>query len=302
MDTANRLILFADVIDSGNFSKAAERRAVNRSLVSKHIAALETELGVRLLHRTTRRLSLTDAGRAIYRHACTLREQLAETDALVASLRNDVRGELRINSTSYFGHLHVMPVVEQLAREHPELTIDLRLEDRYVDIVGEGFDAAIRVTQPDDSSLVGRKLVDNPFVMVASPDYLREQGTPHSLEDLATHRFIVYAGEFGINDRWAYHAGAEIKTLRLNSQFRVNDGSALVKCAQRGMGIALTPTFGSRDALNDGSLVQILPQLELASFLPIYIMYPSRSHLPKKTRLFIDRMVEYVGEPAFWNR
>ncbi len=301
MDTASRLILFADVIDSGSFSKAAERRSVNRSLVSKQIAKLEEHLGVRLLHRTTRSLSLTDDGRAIYQHACTLRNQLMETDALVASLRDDVTGELRISSTTHFGRLHVLPVVEAMATEHPGLSVELRLEDRYVDIVGERYDAAIRITEPDDSSLVARKLADNPFVMVASPAYLEQHEAPQTPKDLDAHRFVVYAGDYGVNDQWTYLDGAEIKSFIVNARIKVNDGYALLKSAQNGMGIALTPTFVSGEALQDGSLVQVLPGLALTLYSPIYIMYPSRSHLSNKTRLFIDRMVEYVGQPAFWN-
>jgi len=302
MDTASRLTLFADVIDNGSFSKAANRRAVNRSLVSKQIAKLEEQLGVRLLNRTTRSLSLTDAGRAIYQHACTLREQLMETDALVASLRDDVTGELRISSTTHFGRLHVLPVVEALIEDHPGLSVELRLEDRYVDIVGERYDVAIRITEPDDSSLVARKLADNPFVMVASPAYLERYGTPQTVEDLNTHRFVVYAGDNKVMDHWRYREGSEIKTFAVNVRIKVNDGYAQMKSAQDGMGIALTATFVSYDALKEGSLVQVLPSLSLMPFSPIYIMYPSRSHLPNKTRLFIDRLVEYVGKPAFRGR
>ncbi len=302
MDTASRLILFADVIDSGNFSKAAERRAVNRSYVSKQLAKLEEQLGVRLLNRTTRSLSLTEAGEAIYQHACSLREQLMETDALVASLRQEVAGELRISSTTQFGRLHVLPVIEALAAEYPRLNIELRLEDRYVDLVGERYDVAIRVTEPNDSTLVARKLADNPFMMVASPDYLERHGAPTKLADLADHRFVVYSGEYGVNDSWNYRAGDTIKTFSVSPRIKVNDGYALLKAAEDGLGVALLAAFVSRDALRQGTLVRILPDLQLIPFSPIYIMYPSRSYLPKKTRLFIDRLVEYVGEPPFWNR
>ncbi len=301
MDTASRLILFADVIDSGSFSKAADRRDVNRSLVSKQIAKLEQHLGVRLLHRTTRSLSLTDAGRAIYQHACSLRNQLMETDALVASLRDEITGELRISSTTHFGRLHVLPVIEALAEEYPRLTIELRHEDRYVDMVGESYDVAIRITEPDDSSLVARKLADNPLIIVASPAYLERHGTPHTLEELDNHRFIVYAGDYGVNDSWRYREGDEIKTFSVNSRIKVNDGYALLQSTRNGMGMMLAPTFVSCESVKAGSLVPVLPELALLPFSPIYIMYPSRSHLPNKTRLFIDKMVEYVEQLPFLN-
>ncbi len=300
MDTASRLILFADVIDSGSFSKAASRRNVNRSMVSKQIAQLEEHLAVRLLNRTTRSLSLTDAGHAIYQHACSLRNQLMETDALVASLREDVRGELRISSTTHFGRKHVIPVIRKLVEDYPELKIDLRLEDRYVDIVGERFDVAIRITSPVDSSLIARKLTNNKLVMVASPTYLKQHGTPQNIKDLSNHRFVVYAGDSGVLDKWAYYEGTEIKSYSVNVHTKVNDGSALLKLTENGTGIGLTLLSESYEKLKKGSLIQVIPDVKFKAFSSTYIMYPSRSHVPKKTRLFIDRMAEYVTQQDFY--
>jgi DNA-binding transcriptional LysR family regulator len=300
MDQASRLILFADVIDTGSFSKAASLRDVNRSMVSKQIAQLEEHLGLRLLNRTTRSLGLTDAGHSIYEHACRLRHQLMETDALVNSLREDIRGELRISSTTHFGRRHVMQVIKTLVEDYPDLKIDLRLEDRYVDIVGERYDVAIRITSPVDSSLIARKLTNNKLVMVASPGYLKKHGTPESIEDLSTHRFVVYASDNGVIDNWAYYDNAEVKNISVNVHTKVNDGYALLKSAQNGIGIGLTLFSESHTELKEGSLVEVLSDIEFKAFSSTYIMYPSRSHVPKKTRLFIDRMVEYVKQQDFY--
>lgn len=300
MDNASRLILFADVIDCGSFSKAASRREVNRSMVSKQISQLEDHLGVRLLNRTTRSLSLTDAGRSIYKHASCLRNQLVETNALVASLREDVMGELRISSTTHFGRRHVMKVIKSMVEDYPELKIDLRLEDRYVDIVAERFDVAIRITSPDDSSLIARKLTNNKLTMIASPNYLKKYGTPTSIDDLSQHRFVVYAGDSGVLDSWAYYAGSEIKNVTVDVHTKVNDGYALLKSAQNGIGIGLTLLSECSEELNEGSIVEVLPNIQFKAFSSTYIMYPSRSHMPKKTRLFIDRMVEYVKMQDFY--
>ena len=300
MDKASRLVLFADVIDSGSFSNAAKHRSVNRSLVSKQIANLEEELGMRLLHRTTRSLSLTDAGHAVFEHARSLRHQLLETDALVDSIREGVTGELRISSTTHFGRLHVMPVIKLLMDEYPALNIDLRLEDRYVDIVGERFDVALRVTEPVDSSLVARKLTDNPMIMVASPDYLKQYGIPETIDDLASHRFVVYAGHNGAITTWAYHQGSEIINFDMNVKVKVNDGYGLLKSALDGGAISLLPWFVSCNDLSAGRLVQILPDVSLESFSPLYVMYPSRRHVPKKTRLFIDFMINYIRGQCFY--
>jgi len=300
MDVASRLILFADVIDSGSFSKAAARRNVNRSIVSKHIAQLEEHLGVRLLNRTTRSLSLTDAGTSIYEHACNLRDQLMETDALVSSLREDVSGELRISSTTHFGRVQVMPVIKKLTEDYPELKIELRLEDRYVDIVGERYDVAIRITSPDDSSLIARKLTNNKLVMLASPDYLKQHGTPQSIDELSDHRFVVYANDNGIMNSWAYYEGTEIKSVSVNPHIKVNDGYALLSAAISGMGIGLTLLSESDESIKNGALIQVLPEIKFKAFSSTYIMYPSRSHVPKKTRLFIDRMLEYIARQDFY--
>lgn len=301
MDTASRLVLFSDVIDSGSFSKAAKRLGVNRSMVSKQVAQLEQHLELRLLNRTTRSLSLTDAGQSIYLHAKKLREQLLETDALAASLRNEVFGELRISSTTHFGRIHVMPVIKKMVEDYPDLKIDLCLEDRYVDIVGERYDVAIRITSPEDSSLIARKLTANKLVMVASPDYLKQHGMPQSIEDLQSHRFVVYAGENGVMNNWAYYDGAEIKNCSVNVHTKVNDAYALIKSAQNGIGISLTLLADSDAELENSSLVQVLPRVKFKAFSATYIMYPSRSHTPKKTRLFIDRMIEYVKQQAFYS-
>ncbi len=300
MDKASRLVLFADVIDSGSFSSAAKNRGVNRSLVSKQIANLEEELGLRLLHRTTRSLSMTDAGHSVFEHARSVRHQLLETDALVDSIREGVNGELRISSTTHFGRLHVMPVIKLLVNEYPGLNIDLRLEDRYVDIVGERFDVAVRVTDPVDSSLVARKLTDNPLILVASPCYLEKFGCPQTIEDLNQHRFAVYAGENGPISSWAYHKGSEIVNFEMNVKLKANDGYALLRSALDGLGISLLPRFVSCNELAAGQLVQVLPEVKLETFSPIYVMYPSRRHVPKKTRLFIDYMVNYIREQKFY--
>ncbi len=300
MDVASRLVLFADVVDSGSFSKAALYRNINRSIVSKHIAQLEQHLGVRLLNRTTRSLSLTEAGVAIYEHASSVRSQLMETDALVASLRDDVTGELRISSTSHFGRLHVMPVIKTLTEDYPELKIDLRLEDRYVDIVGERYDVAIRITSPQDSSLIARKLTNNKLVMLASPNYLKQYGTPDSIADLLKHRFVVYANDNGIMNNWAYYEGTEIKNLSVNAHTKVNDGYALLKSAQNSIGIGLTLLSECSHEINNGSLVPVLPKINFKAFASTYIMYPSRNHVPKKTRLFIDRMLKYIALQDFY--
>ena len=300
MDVASKLILFADVIDSGSFSKAASLRDVNRSMVSKQMAQLEEHLGVRLLNRTTRSLSLTDAGHSIYKHASCLRNQLLETDALVASLRDDVAGELRISSTTHFGRLHVMPVIKELVEDYPELKIDLRLEDRYVDIVGERYDAAIRITRPVDSSLIARKLTNNRLIMVASPDYIKRQGTPRCIDDLQQHRFVVYAGEHGSMNSWAYYEGSEIKNVSVNVHTKVNDAFGLLQTAKNGIAIGLTLFSDSSTDLKNGSLVEILPDIKFKAFSSTYIMYPGRDYMPKKTRLFIERMTEYVQRQDFY--
>ncbi len=294
MDRSDRLQLFVTVVECGSFSAAAARNGITRSLVSKQIRALERDLGVRLLNRTTRSSSLTDVGRRVYALARGLRAQLREIEALVASAQATVGGELRLACATHFGRRHLLPVLLALAAAHPALRFDVRLDDRQVDLVGEGVDVAVRIARPGDSTLVARKLTDNPVSLVASPAYRDTRGLPRTVRELAVHRTLVYAREEIVVDDWQYYRGREVRSVRVAPAFKASDGDLLLDAAVAGAGIALLPDFMLGAALAAGKLLRVLPKLALVPYAPVYLIYPGRAHLPPRTRVFIEAMTAHV--------
>lgn len=294
MDQAERLLLLADVVEAGSFRKAAERRQVTRSMVSKQIRRLEEEWNTRLLQRTTRTLSLTEIGREVYEQALLLRSRMEEIRALVEEHQQEVRGELRITCAAHFGRWAVQPVALQLLREYPALRIDLQLNDRFVDIVSERFDIGIRIGRPEDSTLISRKLQENPVCLVASPSFVEQWGLPSSLEEIGNYPCVVYASPTVVVEQWSFVVRGETRTLRVPSNFRVNDGVALLDAVLAGGGIGLLPVFLAEECLQRGTLLPVLPSLETVPYAPIYAVYPSRQHLPPKTRVFLDRLKEHL--------
>ncbi|MDJ0840285.1 MAG: LysR family transcriptional regulator [Acidobacteriota bacterium] len=291
MDKPGELILFADVVDAGSLSAAARMRRQTRSVISKRLSGLEEELGARLLNRTTRSLSLTEVGRAVYGRAVRLREQLEETRALVDSFSGKVSGLLRITSARHFGLMVVQPILAEFIRTYPEIDVALNLEDTSEDMVARGYDLAVRIGHPGVSSLVVRKLGDNDLLMVASKEYLDRRGRPTAMEELTGHDTIVYAHDDVVVDHWKYRTGGEVNTIKVKPRFLVNDGYAMLRAAGDGMGIALIAKYMIGNDLEKGRLEAILPEIELEPYAPVYLAYPARDHLPAKTRTFIEYLV-----------
>lgn len=302
MDKAGRMLLFVDVVNCGSYTKAAELKQITRSMVSKQIFKLEEELNSRLFNRTTRNLSLTEIGELVYRQALKLKEQLDDTDAMVASYQNRVFGQLRISAATHFGPLHIQPVVNRFMADYPEVKVELHLDNRFVNIVAENYDLAVRITRLKDSNLIARKLSDNNVVLVASPDYLRKHGSPEKITDLALADCVVYAAEGVVVDEWAYKENGENRSVKVNSVFRTNDGNILIGAIKAGIGIGLIPTFMIGENFKAKKLVPVLNQVELIPYSPVYAMYPSRQYLPLKTQIFLDYLKNYIGNPAFWDR
>lgn len=302
MDRASRMLLFVDVVNCGSYTKAAELRQITRSMVSKQIVRLEEELNARLFNRTTRSLSLTEIGDMVYRQALKLRDHMDDTDALVASYQDRVSGQLRISSASHFGPLHVQPVVNKFMKDYPEVRVELHLDNRFVNIVAEGYDLAIRITPLRDSNLIARKLSDNNVVIVASSEYIEQKGKPVSMTDLIQHNCVVYSAEGVIIDQWHYIENGQPKSVRVNPIYRTNDGNTLIDAIIQGVGIGLIPTFMIGSYFENKQLIPILTDIELTPYSPIYAMYHSREYLPPKIQLFLKYLTEYIGNPAFWDK
>lgn len=281
---------FVAVADAGGLSPAASRLGVSKSIVSRRLARLEKSLGATLLTRNTRGAALTEAGATFREHAARI---ASEADAARDALSPDgsVRGRLRVALPLSFGATHFAPVLAQLAARYPELQIQASFSDRLVDLVTEGFDAAIRLGVLDDSALVARRIAPFGGKLVASPDYLAKRGTPRTVEELADHATINR-----INDEWPLmHAGRRISVHPRNTRFSADNGAALVPAALAGLGIALMPNFLVNEHIQSGALVQVLPDYPMPE-AGVYVVRPPGGSAPCKVRVLIDIMVERFGE------
>jgi DNA-binding transcriptional LysR family regulator len=270
-------------------------------MVTKHIAALEGRLGVKLLHRSTRRLVLTEGGRG-YLAACErILAEIDEAEASASLDRIEPRGTLRLNVPLTFGLRQVVPALTAFSRLHPAVSVDLGLADRYVDLIEEGWDLAIRVGRLKDSSLVARRLAPCRTIVCAAPSYLEAHGSPRSLEDLSAHNCLGYTLPSAIGaDRWAFGARGDI-AAPVRGNLRANNGDALLAAALAGQGLIYQPTFIVGDGLRDGSLVRVLsghPTLELG----VYAVLPSGRQAPAKVRAFVEFLAERFAPQPEWDR
>jgi len=286
----DELGVFVTVVEEQGFSAAAKRLDSTPAAVSRRIKALEHRLGVRLLQRTTRTLRLTEAGELYFRAVSRLLGDLRAVEEQLEAVTGQASGELRIVAPMSFGQRRLAPMVARFALMHPKLRVTLLLDDRETDIVAEGIDLAVRIAYPSDSSLVARPIAPVPRYFCASPDYLVRRGTPRSPTDLLQHDCLHY-NVISEREEWTFGGSEGDETIVMKGVFCSNNGEVLAEAAMQGLGITLLPDFIIEDALADGRLVRILEGRE-RSPLTLSVLYPSRQHVPVKTRLFIDRMVE----------
>jgi DNA-binding transcriptional LysR family regulator len=294
MDRLLAMEAFVRVVDAGSFSAAARQWGRSKAVVSKYVNALEDHLGVELIRRTTRALSLTDAGRA-YRERCA--DVLGEIEALEVFLRQDLaspRGTLRVTAPPGLASHHLDVMTKDFIERFPEVTIDLDLTHRMVDLVEENIDVAIRVTDPSDSSLVARRIAPVPILAVAAPSYLRRRGTPKRPADLRNHDCLVDTN-FRDQQRWRFRKGKRTEIITVDGPLRVNSPDAIRDLAAAGLGIALLPELVARDSLKNGSLREVLPGTVALHWF-ILAVYPRRRYLPLRVRAYVDHLVERMGE------
>ena len=299
MDTLEGMRTFAAVVTEGSFSKAAERLDRSPQLVSKYVAQLEARLGVRLLNRSTRRLSITEAGQAYFDRCQGIVAEVDELEDAVGNMTKALSGVLRINAPMTFGMHHLTPAIAEFQDNHPDLRVDLALDDRVVDIVSEGFDLAIRIADLDTSSLVARRLAPIHLVACASPTYLEENGAPGPPEDLEEHECLGYTYSSD-RDRWRFESKQGIYEVRVNGRFCANNGDALRTAALAGHGLVLQPTFIVGDDLRSGRLIRILPDYGIAR-LNVYAVYAHRQFLSNKVRALVEFLGDYFGPRPYWD-
>jgi len=294
MDRFTAMEVFVCVADEGGFTAAARRLGLSKSFVSKQVVALERHLGVRLLNRTTRRLSLTEPGTRFYERGQRILEDLHDAESWVGDLNARPRGVLRINVPVSFGTRHLAPALPEFLARYPELQVDVTLNDRFVDLVNEGYDAAVRITRLDDSSLIARQLARCGSWLCGAPAYLEAHGRPRTAGEVSRHNCLVYAyarqsGEWRIADP----EGVEHR-LAVRGNLTANNGELLLAAAMQGTGLVLVPDFIGHDAVAAGHLERLLPD-HTTPELSISVVYPYTRHVSAKLRVFIDFLVERFG-------
>lgn len=290
MDKLASLRAFVKVVEHGSFSEAGRSLRLSRSAVSKYMIDLERDLGVALLNRTTRSASPTENGRAYYERAVAILADLEEADLAVASLQAEPRGLLRINAPMSFGTLQLGPAIAVFMERHPELQIQLTLNDTQIDAVEEGFDVTLRIAELASSSLIARRLLGVTRVFCASPAYLTRRGVPHHPKELKDHDCLTY-GFLATGQQWKLTGPDGEHRMSVPWKLCANNAEVLAQAARKGRGIALLPAFIAGAALDAGELVPILEQYR-APEIALYAIYPPTRHLSAKVRLFIDFLVD----------
>ena len=300
MDTIDGMRTFVAVILEGSFSGAAERLNMSPQLVSKYVGQLEDRLGVRLINRTTRRISITEAGQAYHDRCRYILAEIDEMESAVGDTAAAARGTLRINAPMTFGTMHLSNAIAEYQRTQPEVTIDLTLDDRVVDIVSEGYDVAIRIGHLQESSLVARRLAPVRLVICASPDYLAERGVPQTPHDLKDHECLRYTLS-GDSTRWQFKDGDQPLEVRVDGRFVANNGDAIRIATLAGRGLSVSPAFIVGEDIRKDRLQVVLEDYEVDP-MGVYAVYAHRQYLSGKVRTFVDFLGEYFGSRPYWDR
>jgi len=292
--------VFVAVIEHGGFTNAAQVLGISKSAVSKRIRQLEQHLGVKLLQRTTRKISLTEAGEHYFAHAKLAHAAAKDAEDAVTQLQGEPQGRLRINAPMSFGRLHLAPIIPKFLALYPKISLDLVMDDKQVDLVGGGFDVAIRAGILPDSNLIARQLTPLHSVICASPSYLEKKGKPKLPQDLKQHNCLLYSYSNQLNS-WTFKDQNHSHTVEINGNYQVNNSEAIREALLQGMGIARLPTFVAGPDIENGTLVHLLPEYEMPS-ITVYALFLERQYMPAKVRAFIDFSIEYLGgSTPYWD-
>lgn len=291
---------FVKVVELESFSKAAKQLGTTKSAVSKQIQALEDALKVRLLNRTTRSVKLTDEGQLLFEQARHILEVAADAERSVQNASTKPSGVLRVNAPESFGLFHLTPALAQFAQTYPEITLEVEFTDRFVNVVEENVDVAIRIASLTDSSLIARKLARCQMVMAAAPEYLALHGTPSHPDQLINHRFIEYLYADRPREFRYQHAGGQVGVASIAPALRANNGQMLRQAALSGLGIVCVPSFIIGNDVKKEKLTPILSEFAPYPERNIYALFPQNRHMAAKVRVFVDFLAERFAATPYW--
>lgn len=294
----DHLRLFVRVANTQNISQAGSELNLSPAVASAHINKLEASLGTRLIHRTTRQVSLTEDGQTFLPHA---EDVLAKVDAAQAAVGNGCHspsGTLRVTAPASFGRMHLIPTMGDFMDKYPDINLDYHLSDAIVDMVEGGFDIAIRNANLKSSSLIARKLATDQRILCASPSYIAKFGAPQTPQDISAHQCLILSGL----DHWQFETPQGIVTLKARGRFKTDNGDAVREACALGLGITVNSTWSVYEHLKRGELVQILPTFPIVSETAIWAIYPSSRQLAPKVRAFIDYLGDIFGDTPYWDQ
>lgn len=301
MDRLEAHRMFVAVMEAGSFTAAAQRMGTSSGQASKLVSRLETELGVRLFNRTTRAVSATEAGQAYFDRLRPLLEEFDSLDAAVRDVSHTPRGRLRMTAPLTFGTMELAPALNAFAGAFPEIALDVGFSDRVVNLVDEGFDVAVRIGRPDDSSMIARKLCDVRIVVVAAPAYLATHPAPLAPEALLEHDCIIDSN-FREPNRWPFRAaGGEPFAIHIDGRIRYSNAGACLDAAAAGLGLACVPSFVAGEALRAGRVRRVLEAFEPEPY-PVHALYPHSRHLAGKVRVLVDFLIERYRDQPDWEK
>jgi DNA-binding transcriptional LysR family regulator len=301
MDKFKQLETFVAVASKGSLSAAANAEGVAPAIIGRRIDSLEERLGVKLLVRTTRKVSLTFEGSAFLEDCLRILNDFQNAEASVSLGGVKASGHLKVTAPAGFGRLHVAPLLPAFLQTNKDVSISLDLSDRLIDIVNEGIDVAIRIAQLDDSSLVGAKLADNSRVVVASPAYIKRCGLPTHPSQLSQHTCLTFGASANQSRGWSFMINNEVVQMKLSGRVECNDGAVLHDWAIAGQGIAWRSMWEVNEDLSTGRLVTILNEFR-APDNAIYAVFPQRKQMPLRVRMFIDYLKQTFSDPNYWNK
>jgi DNA-binding transcriptional LysR family regulator len=300
MDRLAAIEAFVQVAETASFSEAARRLRTSKSVISRQVSMLEAKLGARLFHRTTRSLTLTEAGQGYFGRVGLILADLEEANLAVTQLQSAPRGTLRVNAPMSFGFLHLAQALPDFCALYPEVELDVSMSDRFVDLVDEGYDVAVRIAAMQDSSLIARRLAPIRLAVCASPDYLKAHGAPHVPQDLRGHDCILNSNLASAHEWKFVDADGKPLHVRVTSKISINNGDAMRVAALGGLGLTILPTFIVGRDLQAGTLVSVLSDY-LAQPLGLHAVYPHPRHLSPKVRAFVDFLAERFGPRPYWD-